>query len=206
MGVVERLQKEWPVIQQAPFSFTLIAIALLALTWAAASWLYRHQIGNLKERIGLKDDLITDYKRKLDGATPDEARERLDALEMLVGHLRPRELTQRQALIVAQNLDGYAGKTAGVGYAMNDRVCERYAEQLKNILVQSGWAIKTTAILSSWGRGFPGLAVIARPDDNSPALVALLAGLTEAGVAFVRIDDPVSDNLVCRLNVGPMAA
>jgi hypothetical protein len=69
-----------------------VALALLgALIWAALRWQY-------EARLALRDDAINDYKRKLDGATPDEAAQRIAVLEDKVRTLEhnPRLLTQEQ--------------------------------------------------------------------------------------------------------------
>lgn len=206
MGLLEQLQKEWPVIQQAPLSFAVSGAAVVLATWTFASWLHRNQIGDLKERIGLKDDTIADYKRKLDGASPDEAKGRLDALEKMVGHLRPRELSNRQAEIIKHHMTGFPGKTVGIGYANADPVCQAYAEALKLFFLDSVWAIQMSSIVSSWGPGFPGLGLIVRPNDGSAEVAAITTALNEAGIPFVRTENPVDDKLAFRLVVGPLSA
>jgi uncharacterized caspase-like protein len=45
----------------------------------------------------LQADQIVDYKTKLSGASPDEAKARLDALETIVADLSPRLLSEEQS-------------------------------------------------------------------------------------------------------------
>jgi hypothetical protein len=65
------IRDNWAVIAQAPWAFVALAIVLGVLIWVGLTYLKDHQIGNLESRIRLKEDEIADYKRKLEGATPD---------------------------------------------------------------------------------------------------------------------------------------
>lgn len=79
---IEYLGGEWGVISQAPVIF-FVALAILATAiWFALHW----QFG---ARLTLRDDAIADYRRKLDGATPDEAADRIARLEKRLNSLTP---------------------------------------------------------------------------------------------------------------------
>ncbi|PDQ19482.1 hypothetical protein CN311_19215 [Mesorhizobium sanjuanii] len=71
---IERFAKEWPVISGAPASFG-IAVAIVGTSiWLALRWQYG-------ARLTHRDDEIAAYRRKLDGASPDEAAQKIAALE-----------------------------------------------------------------------------------------------------------------------------
>ena len=72
--LVDLLGKEWAVISQSPVSFITVIFIVAGIVWAALRWQY-------ETRITHRDDEIAAYKRKLDGATPDEARANLNRLE-----------------------------------------------------------------------------------------------------------------------------
>jgi hypothetical protein len=93
---VTYLGKEWSVISQAPLIFIMAAMVVCTIAYLAARWRYTGRISHLVERINLRDDRIAEYERKLGGATPDEAKARLDALEAKVSELMPRELSKAQ--------------------------------------------------------------------------------------------------------------
>ncbi|WP_293680067.1 hypothetical protein [uncultured Phenylobacterium sp.] len=204
MGLIEQLQSEWPVIQQAPLTFVLLAVAAAALAWATSSWLHRNQIGDLKERIGLKDDVITDYKRKLDGASPDEAKDRIAALERLVAPLKPRDLTDGQALTITKAIAPFAGSVVEIGYFHGDVVCQSYAERLREVFRGAGWRATLNMVIAPTRRGI-GLFVDLKPASPTGAGGSLMTGLTDAGIEFVPREGQFSDDLVCRLFVGPKA-
>lgn len=80
--LIERLAKEWVVIHEAPISVVAISVLCVAVAWAALRWQYG-------ARLALRDDEIAAYRRKLDGASPDEAARKIAALEKRLDSLTP---------------------------------------------------------------------------------------------------------------------
>ena len=65
MDFVATIQREWPVISQAPFSIGTIAIACLGIGWVVSRFLGSERIRNLLSRVERRDDEIAELKRKL---------------------------------------------------------------------------------------------------------------------------------------------
>lgn len=79
-----------PVIGKAwPTVIGLIIVALV-VGFAAGRFMFSERIATLKSRIEARDEKISDYDQKLEGASPDEARKRIEALELQVKALSPR--------------------------------------------------------------------------------------------------------------------
>ncbi|MGO9133783.1 MAG: hypothetical protein ACLP8A_07000 [Methylovirgula sp.] len=76
------------------------------MIWGALSWSYSSIINSYEGRIKLKDDQISEYKDKLNGATPAEAKARLDALESQLKALSPRRLSSEQRNLIARAISG----------------------------------------------------------------------------------------------------
>jgi hypothetical protein len=72
---------EWAVVTGAPVAFSLAVILAAAAIWWAISWAYKARLANAKSEISLRDAQIADYKEKLHGASPAEAKARMAALE-----------------------------------------------------------------------------------------------------------------------------
>lgn len=87
---------ELGVIAQAPVSFGLALAVLTIIIWRALAWRHLGTLDSLEGRNKLQADQIADYKSKLSGASPDEAKARLDALEIQVRALSPRRLSEEQ--------------------------------------------------------------------------------------------------------------
>lgn len=111
--IVERLWKEREVIGNAPVAFVLSLLALGAILFALFQWRYSDRLDSLEGRIKLKDDLIASYKTKLDGASPDQAKERIVALEARCSELRIRNADD---IVNALREAGYTA-TADGGFA-----------------------------------------------------------------------------------------
>lgn len=89
-GALDVIRAESSVIEAAPVSFLVCVAVVTAIAFILVSRLKAQQIADLESRLTLRNDEIADYRRKLDGASPDVAKARLDALE-----LQYRELIQR---------------------------------------------------------------------------------------------------------------
>jgi len=203
MGLFERLRQDWSVIVQAWPSLSLTALALIATTWLVVGWLYRHQLATLKERIALKDDRIKEYERKLDGATPEEAKDRVDALEKLVQHLKPRELTAEQHITLLTHLQRNAGAVR-VEFTLGDKSSQDYADTLAGIFREAGWDVQRMQVMTSWGTPNPGLRVLMPLDlPPTPLQQAVVAALAAAGIAFDQGDTMLPEGLDIRVLTGP---
>jgi hypothetical protein len=88
---------ELDVIAKAPIPFVLFFCVIAVAVWMIIGWRYAAVIDALEARIKLQADQLADYKAKLNDASPDEAKARLDALEEMVARLSPPSLTEKQS-------------------------------------------------------------------------------------------------------------
>lgn len=77
MDVIKTLQAEWPAVSAAPWSFAIIACLAVGIGFAAATFYFGGTISTLRERLAL-------YQDRLNGATPDQAKAKIDALEEVI--------------------------------------------------------------------------------------------------------------------------
>jgi hypothetical protein len=89
-GAIDFFAQEWAVIVEAPATFCVATVVIGTAVYLALRWRYQGQIESLNGLIVLKEAEVNDYKRKLDGATPAEAKERIDRLEQKVDSYRFR--------------------------------------------------------------------------------------------------------------------
>ncbi len=75
--LIEHFQREWGVISQAPWTF---AVAF-CLIWGAVHAIYRYRLAVIKEEAHAAKSALATYKEITKSETPEEARERIDALE-----------------------------------------------------------------------------------------------------------------------------
>lgn len=109
-SIVKYVVSQFSLIEQAPVPF-FICIAVISISvWKVISWHYSGRIESFEARNKLLTDQISDYRSKLSGASPDEARARLDVLETTVRSLSPRSLSQRHAEILTSQLSRDPGR------------------------------------------------------------------------------------------------
>src|SRR5438105_854776 len=82
--IVKYLLGEFRMIAEAPVSFAVVVLAAVLIAWWALDWRYSAVISNRDSQITLATAQRDDYRDKLKGATPEEAKAKIDALEHAV--------------------------------------------------------------------------------------------------------------------------
>jgi hypothetical protein len=67
-----------------PKTFALVIAVIIAIVWLIANYSYSTVLSNKNSQIELQDRQLADYKQKLDGATPDQAKAKIEGLERAV--------------------------------------------------------------------------------------------------------------------------
>jgi hypothetical protein len=137
-------------IRAAPIPFFIAALAAIGISWGAINWSYSTLLTNAKSQIDLLDQKVSDYKDKLSGALPAEARAQLDAmkrrvelLEAQTDRLASRHLSEHQKVILGEKL-GLLPKDVksftSVAFDMGCSDCQRYASEIaREISSVRGW-------------------------------------------------------------------
>jgi hypothetical protein len=82
--IIKYVLSEIRVISEAPVAFSACLLVLAGVIWWAVNWRYSGVIDS-------KDGIIALYKERLNGATPDQARAKIEGLEAQISALRSRE-------------------------------------------------------------------------------------------------------------------
>jgi len=75
---------QWAVVVAAPVPFMTVSIAILIAVSIGASFLYSTRLSNKDGEISLLTRQRDDYRDKLGGASPDQAKAKIEALERTV--------------------------------------------------------------------------------------------------------------------------
>ena len=186
--------EEIKVIRHASLIFItalLVVGGLLAYgIWQAMDWRYSGVIANMNAELSSARTQRDEYKEKLQGASPDQAKARLDDLEARIRRWEPRNLSPEQRAQIAKFVQVPAGFTymVSIGTDMNCYDCHQYATDFHSVLADAHWAIQSVLVARIQGSSPKGLAV-ATPDPASPLpeAIALEHALTAAGIPFERI-------------------
>ena len=178
---------EFKVIAGAPASFVLAVLAVGALMWAGISWAKNAIIDQLNGQIQLQDRQLADYKEKLNGATPSEAKARIDSLESRLARLEPRRLSIEQRNIIAS----YVTVPPGVNYMISTQLemacgdCRKYLEDFQDILHNAHWNIVPISLSNATAASPKGIAILTPDTDHPlPEASALMTALTAAKIDF----------------------
>jgi hypothetical protein len=156
----EHIVAEWKVLTAAPLLTIGLVIATLAVGYIVARWRYGGTIEQLKERLELRDDQIADYQDKLQGASPEQAKARLDALEMLVDRLRPRELSDSERASLLASLQV---KPSNIEIVLDAAAVQsrKFHGQLVEAFRDAGWTVANPVVHGPGAHPRSGLGVSA---------------------------------------------
>ncbi len=194
--MVRTLRDNWSVIAGAPWAFAIVAGLMSGLIWIVLKEFskrqiegLKHQIENLEARLKLRDDEIADYKRKLQGATPKEAGERIAELERQVLELQPkqRSLTQDQKACIGRHVAGNAlpNDLLNIIYVGSSPESAIYAHDFKEALSLGGWSVEPDTVLFGSRVMNKGLTLAQASSDEHKTVSKILAtALRKADVEF----------------------
>lgn len=164
----------------------LTAVAVMALVvWKILGWRNAGMVEALEHRLQLRDDEIADYKRKLGGDSPDQAKDRLDALEAIVRAISPRRITAEVRQRIAPILSAGESGLLELNYDVAAGTMIPLCEDLARILEQSGWHVDKYRSLAIGDPSASGISItLPDLDAHTPPQAALLSALKTAGLQF----------------------
>jgi hypothetical protein len=83
-SMIDRAVANVRVIREAPETIALTAILAIGTSYFSFEQFYRERLAALNDRIASQERLLTDYRTKLRGATPDEAVTQIEKLTSLL--------------------------------------------------------------------------------------------------------------------------
>ncbi len=98
-GFFKALREAWPTVSAAPWSFGAVFVIALAVGFGVSTLWWSGTVSTMRERVSL-------YQERLQGASPDQAAQRIAGLEARIKQLEPhpqRRLSdeQKQKLLAA---------------------------------------------------------------------------------------------------------
>ena len=188
---VQYILSELHLIVEAPLVFGAAVLLLGAIIWAALRWRYSRGI----ER---RNHIIALYKARLNGATPDQAKAKIDSLEGQVVSLKNREwpkltpaaVTDFESVLTSQG-------SHVVSILPTDRDSVFFARDLVDAFKRIGWEAKREVSMNDIPDG---LSVWPK-DDVARAICNALMMATGALVT-VREDQHLKDKGTYAVGIG----
>jgi hypothetical protein len=177
--------RELRAVTRAPITFGAAVLVMAVLISCGVIWSFRGETTLLRQQ-------ISEYRDKLGGASPDEAKTALDTLTdevtALQAQLKPRRVTAYQREIIADRLKASTGVqyTLAIIHEGGCWDCPQYAADFDGIFRSiPGWLVSNRVIMGLTQRPPHGLAVVvADPLHPSPQESVLLQALQAAGIAL----------------------
>ena len=188
---VQYLLREISLIADAPLVFAAAVLFLGAIIWAALRWRYSRIIEH-------RNDIIALYKARLNGATPDQAKAKMDSLEGQVLSLKNREWPKLTPAAVTDFERMLASQGSHVVLVLpQDRDSVFLARDLVDVFKRAGWKAKRETSMNDIPDGLS----VWPQDDVARALCNALTMATGALVT-VRDDQHLKDQGTYAIGIG----
>jgi hypothetical protein len=103
-SLVKYVLGEMNVIAHAPVTIVAALLIVAGVIWWAMDWRYSGIIANRDAELSSARTQRDEYKEKLQGATPDQAKARIDELEARLSSISPRRLNDEQRAALTAKL------------------------------------------------------------------------------------------------------
>lgn len=189
---IQDLTTGWPLIWANLPTFAVIIALVIGVVWWLMEWRYGGVIAQRDGAINNRDSEIAllkgqrdDYKEKLSGATPDQAKARIDALEERLARLEPRRLSASQRAVLVSNVR-HAGSFRLSLVSEMGSDSQQYAADFAAVFREAGtWVLSEGAVMGIGNRPPSGIAVRFADLNQPPAEAAILiSALRAANVQF----------------------
>lgn len=171
------------MIKANPATFIAIFVAIVLVVWFIFKFSYSRVLASKNAQIELQDRQLADYRDKLHGASPQEAKARIDTLEERLRQFEPRRLTDDQRKILIERARVYEHhELTIVVEASSD--CANYAAAFEATLREAGWVVHNWQIINPPQRPTTGIAVQV-PDLNN---LSKEAGLLRTALVAAHVD------------------
>lgn len=176
---------EFAVIGEAPVAFGVSILLAGGLIWRTVEWHFKTRLENSASTQTLLERQLGDYRDKLDGASPQEARAKIEALEARVNALEGPRLTEDQKNKIRPWLAAHRGNMVHLTQDSASAQAQVFCRQMSDLFRQEGWNVRNPMVLGIGNPPKSGLALmVTNPQQLTPAQQAISEGLTAAGIKF----------------------
>src|SRR3954470_18357154 len=179
----------WPMIWANLPAFFTILVLMFGAVWWLMDWRYGGVISHKDSEINLLKGQRDDYKDKLSGATPDQAKARIDALEARLAAVEPRRLTDAQRTTLKVQLAPHSSPFPFptiqiVAEASGDS--SQFAADFASVFrTVGGWSIQEGQVMGIGDRPSSGLSINVPDKHNLSASAEIVVrALRLADIAF----------------------
>ena len=179
------------LIAEVPFVFAAAVLFLAAIIWMALRWRYFAIIRHSNSVIAL-------YRARLDGATPDQAKARMDSLEGQVLSLKNREWPKLTPAAVTDFERVLASQRAHtVSIVLQDRDSVFLARDLVDAFKRIGWKARRDASMNDIPDG-----LTVWPEDDVARTICNALTMATGALVTLRESQHLKDQGTYAIGVG----
>jgi hypothetical protein len=188
---VQHILGETRLIAEVPLVFGAAVLFLGLIIWAALRWRYSAMIEHRNRIIAL-------YKARLDGATPDQARARMDSLEGQVLSLKNREWPKLPPAAVTDFERVLASQGSHIVSVLpQDRDSAFLARDLVDAFKRLGWKARRGATMNDIPDG-----LTVWPEDDVARAICNALTMATGALVTLREDQHLKDQGTYAIGVG----
>ena len=185
MDLLEKLLAQLAAVQDVWMPFLLALAIVSVIIWRAIDYAYSTRLTNADSTKDLLERRLAEYQDKLSGATPDEARARMDALEARINALSPRNVSSDQRMKIAQILDALKGSVVEIASDMASPDAHRVGRGLSAAFASAGWSVRAPMVMGIGNIPLSGLGLeVANPASLSDAERTVENAFKAAGLRY----------------------
>jgi hypothetical protein len=184
---MQNLIAGWPMIKANIPTFIVILLLLAGALWLLFNWSYGSILANKSSQIELQDRQLADYKQKLDGASPDQAKARIDTLEARLAAIEPRRLTadQRASLKSKLGIQAPAATLISIAGEASGDSMQLAADFASVFRAAGGWTVQESSVIGIGNRPANGLRLTVKNSQSPSREVQLVVeALRSARIDF----------------------
>jgi hypothetical protein len=189
------VSEEWAAIMAAPGAYARLAVVMFLAGFALATLLYKAQADNYKSLADL-------YRAKLDGASPEDARKRIEQLQEQLQRLMPRHLNEKQFAKIAEMAYGKRGRIQ-IDNEFNSADSSGLKADLLAAFTKAQWTVGGGTFQGSGVTTAPtGIAVhVVDPEHPTMKEKVVMDALKAAGLDFNIVRAGANDRWDVRLYI-----
>lgn len=208
-SIAQNVGTQISTVAKVPIPFLLAVLFSSWIIWSVLKHSYAVRLENAASIKDLLERQVQEYKDKLSGASPDEAKARMDALEARLDSLAPRTLSSDRRNQMLRFLDNFRGCNISIAYDAAVPDARNFAQSLIATFNSAGWRVTAPMLMGISNPPSTGVGVIVqdpqRLTEPQKAVCAALSaielpfdvmnGLSDRGRMDIEVEIIVSQNL-----------
>lgn len=188
MNVGEFAKAIWEqflLVGHAPVPFLTAVLFAGWLIWLFVKHSYDIRLANADSTKQLLERKLQDYSDKLSGASPDEAKARMDALEARLDAMGPRKVSPEKRQDMVKILSKFSGQLASIAHDAGASDAQVLSKGIAAAFTDSGWRVQLPMVMGLGNPPQTGIGVsVANPAQLTPEEQSACDALRSAGLDF----------------------